>query len=391
MCNNDEPTGQPDKNASESGDGAGHAPAGARGAGSSCMANQAGHCGCCCDLQQRRYFEDRVERLKTFMQVAMGVAAVVLSVPMLASLFTLMSTRDGLMDVKERGSDIIQQLRRDAAEQLQQMENDRRGFAESVSIASSLRKELDAVKADTATAQAQLSTAIAKSEEMARSANEARERLQQVSDKTADAEFVAKALEQLERGIGQVRSSVSEAAIGAVAPPIGSVVAFAGGEIEARKYVDRGWIVCDGRVVSKAEYPELFQVIGNTYGGSGAMFGVPDYRGLFLRGLGKGSGMLGEIQADQIAQHSHPHLHYVARDAESVGELSNSTTLSRGGRNGADSKYTLAPVAGEADIGRTSTSDASRITGTLVGPETRPRNAAVVYLMRAKPLNPTNP
>jgi microcystin-dependent protein len=40
-----------------------------------------------------------------------------------------------------------------------------------------------------------------------------------------------------------------------------------------------GWILCDGALLSKAEYELLFNVIGYSYGGSGDQFALPDPRG----------------------------------------------------------------------------------------------------------------
>ena len=87
--------------------------------------------------------------------------------------------------------------------------------------------------------------------------------------------------------------------------PVGAITAFAGalsapysdpqsttsppsmgvtGPIEAW-----GWMLCDGRSLECAQYPELFAVLGYTYGGSGNTFNIPDYRGYFLRGVGTGT------------------------------------------------------------------------------------------------------
>lgn len=46
-----------------------------------------------------------------------------------------------------------------------------------------------------------------------------------------------------------------------------------------------GWIVCDGKAVSRATYANLFAIIGTMYGdGDGVTtFNVPDYRGYFHR------------------------------------------------------------------------------------------------------------
>jgi microcystin-dependent protein len=43
--------------------------------------------------------------------------------------------------------------------------------------------------------------------------------------------------------------------------------------------VPNGWLPCDGRLISTAQYDFLFDTIGYAYGGSGASFAVPDYRG----------------------------------------------------------------------------------------------------------------
>ena len=59
--------------------------------------------------------------------------------------------------------------------------------------------------------------------------------------------------------------------------PVGAVIAYAGGTdvtVEAL-----GWMLCDGRTLEPALYPELFAVLGYRYGGSAEHFQLPDYRG----------------------------------------------------------------------------------------------------------------
>lgn len=64
--------------------------------------------------------------------------------------------------------------------------------------------------------------------------------------------------------------------------PIGAILSFAGDE----NNIPRGWLSCRGQVVSKENYPQLFNVIGTIWGGSGTPnFYLPDLRGLFLRGV----------------------------------------------------------------------------------------------------------
>jgi microcystin-dependent protein len=55
---------------------------------------------------------------------------------------------------------------------------------------------------------------------------------------------------------------------------IGEIILFAG------NYVPQGWLVCDGRLLSIAQYQALYSLIGVTYGGDGTTnFALPDLRG----------------------------------------------------------------------------------------------------------------
>lgn len=50
------------------------------------------------------------------------------------------------------------------------------------------------------------------------------------------------------------------------------------------------WHACTGLSLLTAEWPDLHAVIGYMYGGTGANFSVPDYRGEFLRATDEGRG-----------------------------------------------------------------------------------------------------
>ncbi|MEW6735048.1 MAG: phage tail protein [Acidobacteriota bacterium] len=63
-----------------------------------------------------------------------------------------------------------------------------------------------------------------------------------------------------------------------------------------------GWMLCDGRSILVSEYPELFAVIGYLYGGQDGSFSIPDYRGLFLRGVDAGAGMDADISQRLLPQ-----------------------------------------------------------------------------------------
>lgn len=65
---------------------------------------------------------------------------------------------------------------------------------------------------------------------------------------------------------------------------IGFTTLFAG------NYAPRGWAICDGSLLLISAYPQLFSVIGNTYGGDGKKtFALPDLRGRAIAGTGKSS------------------------------------------------------------------------------------------------------
>lgn len=136
------------------------------------------------------------------------------------------------------------------------------------------------------------------------------------------------------------------------AVPVGTILPFAGSSIPA------GWLECAGQALSRATYPDLFAVIGTTYGAATSeTFNLPDLRGEFLRGWDNGRGadpgrVIGSWQADELKSHSH----------ETIG-----TVAAAGG-----SAYGV-PGAG-----------ASRwITTAAGGSETRPRNVAVRFCIRA--------
>lgn len=66
--------------------------------------------------------------------------------------------------------------------------------------------------------------------------------------------------------------------IGRAAPP-GAIVAFGGATIPD------GWLLCDGREVRDADYPELANVLGTSWGASAAgTIKLPDLTNQFLRG-----------------------------------------------------------------------------------------------------------
>lgn len=67
--------------------------------------------------------------------------------------------------------------------------------------------------------------------------------------------------------------------------PSGTIMPFAGPESSVANLT--GWLFCDGAVVSKIDYPNLYSVIGYTYGKTSIpdQFKLPDLRGRMLIGF----------------------------------------------------------------------------------------------------------
>jgi len=158
--------------------------------------------------------------------------------------------------------------------------------------------------------------------------------------------------------------------------PPGTVTAFAGA-VEPP-----GWLFCDGRVLAKGDprYRRLFDAIGTAYGGDASPgFQIPDYRGAFLRGVDGGSGrdpeaatrtamgrngtgnagaVVGSYQADALGAHAH---------------AIKGVFLEANGGTGFDGHgFRSNSRQNDHDFG---TRDAG-------GPETRPKNVAVNFLIK---------
>ena len=70
--------------------------------------------------------------------------------------------------------------------------------------------------------------------------------------------------------------------------PAGMIMPFAG-DVD---HIPEGWMLCDGRELSRSAYSRLFETIGVCWGnGDGSTtFNIPDLRGMFLRGVSGDSG-----------------------------------------------------------------------------------------------------
>ena len=130
----------------------------------------------------------------------------------------------------------------------------------------------------------------------------------------------------------------------------------------ATSTVPSGYLECDGSAVSRTTYSDLFTAISTTFGsGDGSTtFNLPDLRGEFVRGWDNSRGIdssrtFGSSQADEFKSHNHTY---------------DRTTAPSGGQDQAGS--------GSGDAVTIS----STTTGNRGGTETRPRNIALMYVIK---------
>lgn len=79
-----------------------------------------------------------------------------------------------------------------------------------------------------------------------------------------------------------------------------------------------GWIFCDGSTLDKNVYPDLFDIIGYSFGGSGDYFDLPDFSEASPVGVGTRDSSLpahdvftlGQFKDDQLQGHHHVASHF---------------------------------------------------------------------------------
>ena len=157
--------------------------------------------------------------------------------------------------------------------------------------------------------------------------------------------------------------------------PIGAYLSY-----PSQKTIPAGFLIADGRSLKKSEYPELFNVLGYIYGGSGENFNLPNFAdGKFMRSIGGNAAGLGVVQQDAIDVNS-LQLRSIVTD-----NLGNRNVYGTTGNDYRAVQYTYSAtgtdiayksVAGKEDKPIFATSKPAN--------ENRPLNMSVVVLIKAK-------
>lgn len=162
-------------------------------------------------------------------------------------------------------------------------------------------------------------------------------------------------LNQLFQAIQSLIAASITGGLTTIEVPPGTVTMFAG------LAAPSGWFFCRGQAVSRTTYSALFGVIGTQWGiGDGSTtFTLPDSRGEFFRGFDAGRGIdvgrtFASFQADEFKSHDHG---YEQFEIIANGERDNN----------AQAGVSLLPAT----------------TGLRGGVETRPRNRAINFIIRA--------
>jgi microcystin-dependent protein len=157
--------------------------------------------------------------------------------------------------------------------------------------------------------------------------------------------------------------------------PVGSIFAFGGNASPA------GYMICNGAAVDRATFFELYNVIGTVFGpGNGTTtFNIPDFRGMYLRGVGTYGGStlkatgaayagpaMGAVDADRLQGHFHAAPDNILTTAAGAGAA--------GGALGAPDATAIAGPITDGVNGTPRTSS-----------ETSPVSAGVNYIIKAMP------
>lgn len=171
----------------------------------------------------------------------------------------------------------------------------------------------------------------------------------------------------------------SSAAIVSAAPP-GMLAPFAGTSAPA------GWLACQGQNVSRTTYAALFAAIGTTWGaGDGrTTFGLPDLRGVFLRGTGtnatgSSSGAVGPAVGTFATDTFLNHDHTATSPTHTHSGVLTSVASTVGVQAGAS--YSIPATFNSGNTGSTAAT-VTVAASTAGSTETKPKNYGVLYIIK---------
>jgi microcystin-dependent protein len=77
-------------------------------------------------------------------------------------------------------------------------------------------------------------------------------------------------------------------------------------KFSAHELDHHGWLICDGRSLSRTEYAELYDIIGIQFGSnSGTTFKIPDMRGRVAGGIGDGPSTTNRPLGTSVGEETH--------------------------------------------------------------------------------------
>jgi len=177
--------------------------------------------------------------------------------------------------------------------------------------------------------------------------------------------------------------------------PVGTIIAW-GGQTSS---IPKNWALCNGKVISKTAYPDLFTAIGTSWGSSGAdKFNLPDLRGRFLRGDDAGTGRdpdakkrlpsypggstsgVGSAQEDSFQDHSHnqqDHRHSLYNNDANLQAIASGSGAFTG-------VGTLMSSTQDASVIIQNATQFGTHSKIKTGEESRPKNAAVNFIIKMK-------
>tara|TARA_R100000231_G_scaffold16138_1_gene17049 strand:- start:280 stop:1419 length:1140 start_codon:yes stop_codon:yes gene_type:complete len=166
--------------------------------------------------------------------------------------------------------------------------------------------------------------------------------------------------------------------------------------------VPTGYLECNGAAVSRTTYSALFAIIGVNYGsGNGSStFNLPDLRGEFVRGVDRGRGVdsgrnVATSQGSQNASHNHSVSITTSTTSltGTITKISETYASGGGGATGVFTKGSSAQAgntpsrvdsspAGSVSIDASHNHSVSGNTANQGGNESRPRNIAMMYIIK---------